>query len=267
RVVDLIEVDSALWKEEIIENLFDEETTQRILTIPLSSCDQDDHLVWRGDNFEIYSIKSSTKHIFRECRFTEQVLQSMGVTYSTNIENQNWINWLATELPTGDISGPTVQSNAYISEIDSMGIISKGMQEKQETVWQPAEGDSVKALIYNEELGFQRIVVEGNSFSIIKKVVDAIEDESVSAALIKESKARIKNFDYIKFRFVPRMANRAAHGMAQKGKWFDSSMFWIKEAPERVERIPALDRGRMGREERIRRERPEQDYRKQSYQK
>ncbi|MBA0756368.1 hypothetical protein Gogos_021456 [Gossypium gossypioides] len=136
----------------------------------------------------------------------------MGVTYSTNIENQNWINWLATELSTGDILGPM-------------------------------------ALIYTEELGFRRIVVEGDSFSIIKKVVDAIEDESVSAALIKESKARIKNFDYIKFTFVPRMANRVAHEMAQKGKWFDSSMFWIKEAPERVERIPALDRGRMGREE------------------
>ncbi|MBA0818714.1 hypothetical protein Gohar_000092, partial [Gossypium harknessii] len=76
------------------------------------------------------------------------------------------------------------------------------------------------------------------------KVVAAKEDEPVNAALIKESKERIKNFESVKFRFVP----RAAHEMAQ-GKLFDSPMFRIKEALEKIERTADLDRGRMGREE------------------
>lgn len=58
RVADLIETGSPLWKEEIIENLFYEETARRILDIPFSSFDQNDHLVWKGDNLGIYSVKN-----------------------------------------------------------------------------------------------------------------------------------------------------------------------------------------------------------------
>ncbi|MBA0716275.1 hypothetical protein Golax_015117, partial [Gossypium laxum] len=69
------------------------------------------------------------------------------------------------------------------------------------------------------------------------------EDESVSVALIEESKERIKKFEYVRFRFIPGTKNQAAHKMAQAGKHFDSPMFWIEEAPERVTRIVDLDRG------------------------
>lgn len=47
----------------------------------------------------------------------------------------------------------------------------------------------------------------------------------------------------------PRTKNQAAHKMAEARKHFDSPMFWIEEAPEKVTRIVDLDRGSMGREE------------------
>ncbi|KAH1082406.1 hypothetical protein J1N35_022167, partial [Gossypium stocksii] len=105
------------------------------------------------------------------------------------------------------------------------------------------------ALIILEELGIQKIVVEGDSLTVKKEVVSAKEDESVNAALIKESKERIKNFESLNFRFVPCSTNRAAHEMAQERKLFDSPMFWIEETLEKMERIAYLDRWRMVREE------------------
>nr|KJB44824.1 hypothetical protein B456_007G275100 [Gossypium raimondii] len=75
------------------------------------------------------------------------------------------------------------------------------------------------------------------------------EYESISVALIEESKERIKKFEYVRFRVVPRTKNQAAHKMAEARKHFDSPMFWIEEAPEKVTRIVDLHRGSMGREE------------------
>ncbi|MFQ6628343.1 hypothetical protein Gotur_007610, partial [Gossypium turneri] len=70
----------------------------------------------------------------------------------------------------------------------------------------------------------KRIMVKGDSLTIINKAMVVTEDESVSAALIKESKERIKNFEYVRFRFVLQTANRATHEMAHVGKHFDSLM-------------------------------------------
>ncbi|KAK5784598.1 hypothetical protein PVK06_039124 [Gossypium arboreum] len=164
--------------------------------------------------------------------------------------------------------------NAYISEIDSMGIILKGMQEKQETVWQPAEGDSVKALIYTEELGFRRIVVERDSFSIIKKVVDAIEDESVSAALIKENSYLVwRIVQHTKWHRKEKGSTLRCFGSRKHQKKWKEYQLWtegewaekkFREYLSKIMKNVSLDEMKT---QRIRRERPEQDYRKQSYQK
>lgn len=34
------------------------EIANKILTIPLSRCNQSDHWIWRGDNIDNYSVKS-----------------------------------------------------------------------------------------------------------------------------------------------------------------------------------------------------------------
>ncbi|KAH1057471.1 hypothetical protein J1N35_035536 [Gossypium stocksii] len=105
-------------KQDVIRAPFGEEQLKHILSIPLVSSRPRDELIWRGDNTGLYTVKSGYKwtitfrnprlhnddsftfftkmwglklpicqaeeetvcHLFRDCTFTEQVLQGMGVT-------------------------------------------------------------------------------------------------------------------------------------------------------------------------------------------
>ncbi|MBA0763401.1 hypothetical protein Gotri_012845 [Gossypium trilobum] len=70
-----------------------------------------------------------------------------------------------------------------MTEMDSLENVTGGMQNNRAVVWQPSEGDSVKlnfdtcynsqsnrsALVFVEELGFRKIVVEGDTLTVTKK--------------------------------------------------------------------------------------------------
>lgn len=65
----------------------------------------------------------------------------------------------------------------------------------------------LQAVTVAEELGFRRLVVEGDSRH-----------------------------------FVGRAVNRAAHTIAKEGNQWPSAMIWVKEAPSRVEAVAEEDR-------------------------
>ncbi|MBA0734437.1 hypothetical protein Gogos_018342, partial [Gossypium gossypioides] len=63
------------------------------------------------------------------------------------------------------------------------------------------------------------------------------EDKSTISALTKECKERVSRFEATDFGYVPRQANEATHGLAKEGRRYESSMYWIEEAPVRVEEL------------------------------
>ncbi|MBA0753289.1 hypothetical protein Gogos_022182, partial [Gossypium gossypioides] len=54
----LINKETSTWNRELVYNLVDESTVDRIFTIPISGCGQEDRLVWKHEGSGEYSIKS-----------------------------------------------------------------------------------------------------------------------------------------------------------------------------------------------------------------
>lgn len=57
-VADLINSEEALWKDQTLNQLFDEQTVAEILTIPLQVSNEVDKLVWTGTRDGNYSVRS-----------------------------------------------------------------------------------------------------------------------------------------------------------------------------------------------------------------
>ncbi|GMJ04276.1 hypothetical protein like AT3G09510 [Hibiscus trionum] len=92
------------------------------------------------------------------------------------------------------------------------------------------------------DLGFDQIVVEGDSRSIISKLVAASPDSSEAATLVMEAKGLSLNFRRCDFVFVHRSGNSVAHALSKYRQSVDFDHFWVDEVPHRIELAAAADR-------------------------
>ncbi|KAK9045734.1 hypothetical protein V6N11_051642, partial [Hibiscus sabdariffa] len=84
------------------------------------------------------------------------------------------------------------------------------------------------------DLGFTRVIVEGDSLTVIKKCLSEAIDVSLISLMIADIKHVSKGFVNINFNFVCREANDAAHILAQEGKAYSNPMYWIEEVPPKM---------------------------------
>ncbi|MFQ6648233.1 hypothetical protein Gotur_021771 [Gossypium turneri] len=84
---------------------------------------------------------------------------------------------------------------------------------------------------FAEDLGFQYIILEGDSLTIVKKLPknDDYIDRSVIGGIINEIISKAKNFRSLMYRHIPGEANEAAHTMAVWGRGRDLSTFWVEK--------------------------------------
>ncbi|MBA0755378.1 hypothetical protein Gogos_021079 [Gossypium gossypioides] len=72
---------------------------------------------------------------------------------------------------------------------------------------------------------------------------DAIEgDRSCISNVLKAIKNKVTNFTTIRFQFVPRLANNAAHALAKAGRNQAQLKYWMEEIPASVEDFVERDR-------------------------
>ncbi|KAK5835287.1 hypothetical protein PVK06_010975 [Gossypium arboreum] len=93
-----------------------------------------------------------------------------------------------------------------------------------------------------EEMGFQDICVEGDALTVIRKLISVVEDRSCIRNLIQEIKGRISKFRSLQFKYVPREANKAVHGLALEGQKYEGPRYWMEEVPRTVEGLVNHDR-------------------------
>ncbi|KAK8559023.1 hypothetical protein V6N13_098621 [Hibiscus sabdariffa] len=103
----------------------------------------------------------------------------------------------------------------------------------------------LQAIVFAKDLRFQRIVVEGDSLKIIKKVNCNILDKSIIAPIIHDIKKAVRDLESVSFCFARREANNAVHVLAREGRFEGIPMYWIEEAPMNVVLAAELDRRRM----------------------
>ncbi|KAK8560665.1 hypothetical protein V6N13_003350 [Hibiscus sabdariffa] len=92
-----------------------------------------------------------------------------------------------------------------------------------------------QAISLTQELGFRKVIFEGDALNMIKKVLDPSTDMSKTFELINNVKRLQLDFEAISFNHVNRRQNEPAHVLAKEGWWhFAYQCVWIEEAPDSV---------------------------------
>ncbi|KAK8580342.1 hypothetical protein V6N13_143452 [Hibiscus sabdariffa] len=99
-----------------------------------------------------------------------------------------------------------------------------------------------QALMLAHGLSFRRIVVEGDSLSVIKKVQTFCEDRSLIGMLIKDIKRKLKDFDSFTLLLCPRVCNESAHFIARLGRSSTTPCVWVENIPHHIEQIAIKDK-------------------------
>ncbi|XP_012472361.1 uncharacterized protein LOC105789534 [Gossypium raimondii] len=99
----------------------------------------------------------------------------------------------------------------------------------------------LQAIIFEEEMGFQDLVVEGDALTVIKKLKSDLVDRSMIDNIINEIQRKRFSFINLSFDFTPRKTNEAAHALATRGYNLTSPFDWIEEVPMEVKPTMAND--------------------------
>ncbi|KAK8626384.1 hypothetical protein V6N13_134032 [Hibiscus sabdariffa] len=99
----------------------------------------------------------------------------------------------------------------------------------------------LQAFIFAKDLGFAKVVIEGDSLTVIKKNCAMTSDSSLLGPIIHDIKEVSKGFESIVLCSVHREANNIAHTLVREGRGKCSSMFWIEVAPAGATTAAALD--------------------------
>ncbi|KAK5826769.1 hypothetical protein PVK06_021701 [Gossypium arboreum] len=91
-------------------------------------------------------------------------------------------------------------------------------------------------------MGFQCLLVEGDSLLVIKKLKDLGEDKLILRAIITHIRVLEKHFEKVHYLFVPHWINGAAHTLAMEGRRRQFSGIWVDGVPGPVLMIVEKDR-------------------------
>ncbi|KAA3475300.1 reverse transcriptase [Gossypium australe] len=75
-----------------------------------------------------------------------------------------------------------------------------------------------RAILFAIKMGFRRLLVEGDSPSIIKKLKTKGEDRSILRPIIQHIRILENSFGNVSYLFVPRLVNAVAHSLALEGR-------------------------------------------------
>ncbi|KAL4377484.1 hypothetical protein GQ457_02G021740 [Hibiscus cannabinus] len=99
-----------------------------------------------------------------------------------------------------------------------------------------------QAVSLAQDLGFRRVIFEGDALNVISKLNNLASDLSEISVILKNIHDQRSSFLSLSFLHVKRKGNEAAHLLAKEGRKFASKRVWIEEAPSCVEAAVTSDR-------------------------
>ncbi|KAL4364026.1 hypothetical protein GQ457_04G027420 [Hibiscus cannabinus] len=92
------------------------------------------------------------------------------------------------------------------------------------------------------DLGFTRVILEGNSRSIIQKLQYGEDDHLCVRSTIWDIICLSKHFLDCRFSFTLRGGNRVAHTLAKLGLSSTEDCFWMEDVPRVTQSLVDIDR-------------------------
>ncbi|KAK8481715.1 hypothetical protein V6N13_018372 [Hibiscus sabdariffa] len=102
-----------------------------------------------------------------------------------------------------------------------------------------------QAVLFAKESGFSRVIVEGDSLSVIKKLNSDEAERSTIYPIVHDIKVLSRDFSSISYCFARRGANNVAHVLAQEYRSNPGPCYWVEEAPAAATVASELDRRRL----------------------
>ncbi|KAA3484080.1 reverse transcriptase [Gossypium australe] len=94
-----------------------------------------------------------------------------------------------------------------------------------------------RALILAAALGFRRLVLEGDSLTVIKSIKKRQNDKSVLQLITQHFFFLEASFEEISYLFVPRLVNDATHTLALEGRRMEAFRVWSNGVPDSVQTL------------------------------
>ncbi|KAK8706760.1 hypothetical protein V6N13_057836 [Hibiscus sabdariffa] len=192
------------------------------------------------------------KNIFEVVSFIESFIVNLNCSHIVppNCNRSYIVKWqvpycgfVKVNFDASFIQDHLTSSSGFLIRDSEEQVLAAGSQLNS-NILDPATTEAIsalQALKFAADLGFHKIVLGGDSLTVIKKLKHPVEDISLLAAVISEAKTRLGNFHVSYCSFVLRMENQAAHAMAKEGWNVASPSFWIEEVPHTVARIVEYD--------------------------
>ncbi|KAK8601141.1 hypothetical protein V6N13_059129 [Hibiscus sabdariffa] len=95
---------------------------------------------------------------------------------------------------------------------------------------------------YAKDLDFRRVIIEGDSLTVIKRINEGVLVRSVIAPLIHDICIAAMDFENMFFSFARREANKTAHVIARDYCSQYVPCYWIEKAPTSATLAANLDR-------------------------
>ncbi|KAK8479771.1 hypothetical protein V6N11_052705 [Hibiscus sabdariffa] len=131
---------------------------------------------------------------------------------------------------------------------NNLGLIMAACSVQHENVANAFMAEALacrQAVLFARELGFSRVIIEGVSLTVIKKLNSDAVDRSLICPIVHDIKILSLDFNNISFCFVRRGANKAAHALAHECRNNPGPCYWVEEAPVATTTKCELDRTRL----------------------
>ncbi|KAL4273637.1 hypothetical protein GQ457_13G027630 [Hibiscus cannabinus] len=205
--------------------------------------------------------RESIEHLMRDCGFIRMLFDMQGVQPFSVTPDSVWKEWLAVAFCNLDdrnkvvmlatfwvvwycrnkvVHEGSIASTHYENEMLS-SLVHQQVNPCRNDVFVAEALACLHATIFAKDLGFVKVVIEGDSLSVIKKVCAPAPDGSLIGSIIYDIGEASKGFESVTFGFVLCEANIIAHTLAREGRGQRSSMFWIEEAPPGTTAATARD--------------------------
>ena len=89
-----------------------------------------------------------------------------------------------------------------------------------------------KASMFAQFMGFTRIILDGDAFMFINKILHPYPSLSRIGNLVEDAKNLMKNCRKCKVQHVKKEANEAAHLLAKCALTVDEDLYWVEDCPD-----------------------------------
>ena len=91
-----------------------------------------------------------------------------------------------------------------------------------------------KALMFAHELGFQRIILEGDALGLIQALKSQEQNLSPLNSLVEDVKLYSNHFQRVLYSHVKRNGNSVAHNLAKHAICIPDFQVWMEDVPPHI---------------------------------